>query len=81
MRVFRVPLSISVCASFPFGFEGGIWDLIVYVPDHCLYFYKVAIPPAAGSIKTYLPGCYSETALTVKSLFLFLAALTAESEK
>ena len=23
-------LSICVCASFPFGFEGGIWDLIVY---------------------------------------------------
>ena len=24
---------------FPFGFEGGIWDLIVSVPDHCLSFY------------------------------------------
>ena len=22
-----------------FGFEGGIWDLIVSVPDHCLSFY------------------------------------------
>ena len=22
-----------------FGFEGRMWDLIVSVPDHCLYFY------------------------------------------
>ena len=22
------------------GFEGRIWDLIVSVPDHCLYFYS-----------------------------------------
>ena len=22
-----------------FGFEGRIWDLIVSVPDHCLFFY------------------------------------------
>ena len=26
VRVFRERLSISVCASFPFGFEGGMWD-------------------------------------------------------
>ena len=26
-------LSICVCA-FPFGFEGGLWDLIVLVPGH-----------------------------------------------
>ena len=25
-----------VCTSFPFNFEGGTWDLIVLVPDHCL---------------------------------------------
>ena len=30
-------LSICLCASFPFGFEGGMWDLIV--PDHCPAFY------------------------------------------
>ena len=28
-----------VCASFHFGFEGGMWDLNVLVPDHCLSFY------------------------------------------
>ena len=25
--------------SFPFGFEGGMWDLIVLLPDHCLSIY------------------------------------------
>ena len=29
----------SVFASFPFGSEGGMWDLIVLVPDHCQSFY------------------------------------------
>ena len=32
-------LSICVCVSFPFGFEDGIYALIVLVPDHCLSFY------------------------------------------
>ena len=34
---------VCMCASFPFGFEGGMWDLIVFIPDHCLsiyFFYK-----------------------------------------
>ena len=31
-------LSICMCASFSFGFDGGMWDLIVLVPDHCLSF-------------------------------------------
>ena len=24
-------------AFFPFGLESGVWDLIVIVPDHCLF--------------------------------------------
>ena len=32
MRVLRERLSICECASFPFGFEGGVWDLIVLTP-------------------------------------------------
>ena len=28
MRVFCKHLSVCVCASFPFGSEGGMWDLI-----------------------------------------------------
>ena len=37
MRVFRGRLSIFMCILLsPFGFEGGMWDLIVLNPDHCL---------------------------------------------
>ena len=25
-----------VCPSFPFGIKGGMWDVIVLIPDHCL---------------------------------------------
>ena len=28
-----------VYVLFLFGFEGGVWDLNVSVPDHCLSFY------------------------------------------
>ena len=28
-----------VCHSFPFGFEDGLRDLLVLIPDHCLNFY------------------------------------------
>ena len=47
MRDFRASLLICVCASFPFGFEGGVWDLIIHVlvPDHGLPCYY----PAAHS--------------------------------
>ena len=38
MRVFRDRLSICVLGSFSFGFEGGVLDLIVLVPKHCLYY-------------------------------------------
>ena len=31
-------LALCVCASFSFDFDGGLWDLIVLVPDHCLSF-------------------------------------------
>ena len=34
--VFRERLSICVWGSFPFSFEGGMWDLSVLIPDHCL---------------------------------------------
>ena len=36
---FRKLSSIYVFSYFPFGFGGGMWDLIVSVPDHCLSFY------------------------------------------
>ena len=37
--IFHERLSVCVCASFSFGFEGKMWDLIVLVPDHCLCFH------------------------------------------
>ena len=32
-------LSVCVSSSFPFGSEGGMWDLILLIPDHCLSIY------------------------------------------
>ena len=32
---------LCVCPSFPFGIEGGMWDLIVLIPDHCLSIYFI----------------------------------------
>ena len=29
--VFRERLSVCVFASFPYGFEGGVWDLIIFI--------------------------------------------------
>ena len=36
VRVLREP--ICECASFPFGYEGEIRDLIVLVPNYCFLF-------------------------------------------
>ena len=32
-------VNFSVCLSFPFVFEGTMWDLTVLIPDHCLPIY------------------------------------------
>ena len=40
-RFLYVRLSLCVCASFLFGFESGMWDLIVLIPDHCLSIYFI----------------------------------------
>ena len=39
VRVFRERLAVCMCASFPFVFEGEIWDLTVLVIDYCLSIY------------------------------------------
>ena len=36
MRVFSKCLSMYVCVSSPFGFEGKLWDAILLVSDLCL---------------------------------------------
>ena len=28
-----------MCPSFPFSIDGGMWDVIVLIPDHCLSIY------------------------------------------
>ena len=30
---------VYVC-YFPFGFEGGVWDFIVLIPNHCITIYS-----------------------------------------
>lgn len=38
-RVVRERLSVCFfCATFPVGSEGGMWDLILLLPDHFLSF-------------------------------------------
>ena len=51
MRVLRGRLSIYECASF--GFEGGIWDLIALISDHCLpaYFAHVLVMPGRECVQ------------------------------
>ena len=40
-----------LCVSFfPFGFEGGMWDLIVLIPDHCISIYFQQIYKYVSSI-------------------------------
>ena len=32
---FHERLSNCMCTSFPFGFQDGMWNFVVLVPDHC----------------------------------------------
>ena len=32
-------VKFCTCASFSFGIKGGMWDVIVLIPDHCLSIY------------------------------------------
>ena len=38
---FYLFVCVCVCASFSFGFECGMMDLFVLIPDHCLLVYFV----------------------------------------
>ena len=31
-----------MCPSFTFGIEGGMWDVIALIPDHCLSIYFIS---------------------------------------
>ena len=39
--IFYERLSVCMCASFPFCFEAGMWDLIELFSDLCLSFYFI----------------------------------------
>ena len=38
VHIYRERLSISACHCFPFGFEGGMWNLIVFIPNNAYLF-------------------------------------------
>ena len=40
VRVFLEPLSVCANTSFSFGFETGMWDLIILISDDCLSLYS-----------------------------------------
>ena len=31
-----IVINFCECPHFPYGFEGGMWDLILSMSDHCL---------------------------------------------
>ena len=43
VRIVRGHLSINSVSISLFGFEDGIWDLIVLVPDHCHSIYFIGL--------------------------------------
>ena len=48
MRLFCERVSVCACNYFPFGFEGGVGDLIVMIPHHCLSIYFDNFPTPFG---------------------------------
>ena len=40
VRGFRIFCYFRHWTSFPFDFEGGVENLIILIPDHCLLFYS-----------------------------------------
>ncbi|MBV2113371.1 MAG: hypothetical protein KUF82_20660 [Candidatus Thiodiazotropha sp. (ex Ctena orbiculata)] len=73
-------IRFTVCASFPFGFEGGMWDLVVFVPGHCLsfcfenlsIFIALPLPSTETDVKFYVfpSGSGNSTDLVT---YLFIA--------
>ena len=58
VHVFRERLSICVYASFPFAFEGGMMDLIILVPVHCLSVYFSHSETSDTQFRTPFPTYY-----------------------
>ena len=68
-NVYR--LSICVYDSFSFGFEGGVWDLMLLVPEHCLSFCftlnKAYLLHLTELLHSKFPRTYGFTALCLHS--------------
>ena len=61
-------VKFCMCPSFPFGIAGGMWGVIVLIPDHCLSLY-FSPPLLCSSLLSDQPhvrsGCtYSHTSRT-----------------
>ena len=54
---------LNFCIPFPYGVWGRKWNLIVSVPDHCLFIY-FAIQKAKQLIK-WLFGCWMVTGVSI----------------
>ena len=68
MRVLQGCLSVCECASFPFGFEGEMWELIVFlVPDYFFTFYKTLNFPQIGLNHDIIPLNKIKIKKTLKS--------------
>ena len=50
VRVCRESLSLCVRASYPFGFEGEIWNLIELFPGHCFIFFTLPLTYAIACL-------------------------------
>ena len=59
---YRKLLSVYVFTYFPFGFEGGMLDLIVSVPEHCLSFY-FPYQNYSGACKMFFDRCFLWTGM------------------
>ena len=45
-------------ALFPFSFEGGMWDLIVLIPDPCLSIYFSNLSDWSSSLIDWPPSLF-----------------------
>ena len=52
-----------MCVSFPFfGIEGGMWGVIILIPDHCLSIY-FTLPK---QILTFCSNCFRRENLIIR---------------
>ena len=55
MSFVGVGQSVCMLHSFPFGIEGGMWDVIVLIPNHCPSIYLDMYNPCFHSLYTFSP--------------------------